>query len=330
MPLTSVLRVAVAGLGRAGSGYDAGSNGVPRSHVGAIHATPGLAVTALVDPCRAAIDRTLRQWPEIETAARYARLFDLPARSADIIVLATPPETRLADLEAATTRAPKVILAEKPLAPSCDEALRGARIAEDCGAILRINFHRRFDPGYRALRRSLTGAPAKLVMRYNNGLLNYAPHHVDLLMDWFGAVERVQAFGDPGAHNLSFCCRMATGCDAVFIGVDDDGYDQFDVEIVYPDKRIEIANGGCEKTHQEPVGDLYYPGYRHLGPRNRLAPFDTVGGLVEYYRAIRDHLVDGEPLEGCDGFDAARGLAVIEAAVTSARHNGRAIAPRSI
>ena len=314
-------------MGRAGSGYDAGSDGAPRSHVGAVLATAGLAVTALIDPRQAAIDETLRKWPQLEPAARYSRLSDLPAGSVDIIVLATPPESRMDELEAVAKAAPKLILAEKPLSLNSDEALRCARMAEDCGAILRVNFHRRFDPGYGALRDAQSGTPTKLVMRYNHGLLHYACHHIDLLMDWFGAVDRVQSFGDPKARNLSFCCRMAMGFDAVVIGVDDDGFDQFDMEILYPDRRIEIANGGCEKTRQDPVEDLYYAGYRQLGSRNALTPFGRVGGLPESYGAFQDHLDNGKPLAGCDGIDAARGLAVIEAAILSAKENGREIEP---
>ncbi len=323
-----MISVAVVGLGRAGVRCDAPGAARPRSHVGTLRTVEEMRICALVDPDPQAQNFVGDLWPDIKETPRYADLGEMPVGAAEVITLSTPAADRLEQTAKALEKRPRLMLIEKPLASSASEAAEIAALAERAGVTLRVNFHRRFDPGHLAFRQALKHPPAKVLMRYNKGLFNYAPHLVDLLLDWFGPVDRVQAFGAAHDDCLSFCCQLRAGFDAVIVGVENLDYDQYEIEFLLPNARFELSNGGCEKTVQDPVDDYLYPGYRQLGPRTGLGKVEQVGGLVESYTAIRDHMLTGTELPGCDAWSACEGLAVIEAAVDSARNQGRPVAPK--
>lgn len=320
--------VAVVGLGRIGSQYPEGTAGTPRSHVEAVLAAEGLAISALVDSDPAARRASQSRWPQVSAEAYRDSLAALEDGAAAIIVLATPPAGRLDLVRQALDKHPKVLLVEKPLAGSLADGLEMARLAEDAGVLMRVNFPRSLDPDYLWARRRAAGTPASVVARYGSGLFNYGSHLVDLLLDWFGPVASVRAFGDAGGRKdpiLTVHCTMAAGFEALLIGTDGLGYDLFECDLLLADRRIRLTNGGVEKRVEEPVRDLYYPGYAHLRVvEERLG---RLAGLGEFYAAARDHLETGAPLGGCDGRRAAQGLAVIEAALRSARAAGRPEVP---
>ena len=314
-------RVAVVGLGRAGSAYDAPDSSVVRSHIGAVRSVEGLTLVAGIDGRAEARDAAAERWgcdPEWLT-----NIGELSDGVAEIIALCTPPSGRLELVERALAKRPRLLIVEKPLAESVGEA-RDIDAAA-AGTTLRVNFHRRTDPGHAAFRDALPGTPRHVVGRYGKGLFNYAPHMVDLLIDWFGAVDSVQALGPPpsdDAPSLSMRCRMAAGFDAVLLGIAGLDYDQFELDFFFDTVRMELADGGTMPRVYRPVDGLHYPGYSQLGDAIAFATPGPVGGLTQLYEAARDHLHDGAPMPGCTGGQAVAGLRVIDSAVESARRSG--------
>lgn len=315
-----MIRVGVVGLGRMGSRYPNARDGVPRSHIGAISIRDDMRVSALVDPHPAAVKETRGLFASLSDVPVWDSVEDMPEDWVDIIVISTPAESRLMDIGSALSKRPKLLLVEKPLALDSQTALQIAAMAENVGVPLRVNFHRRFDTAYRSLKAGAKGTPVKVVMYYNNGLFNYASHLVDFLLDWFGPVESVQAL-DKGV-NPSFCCRLAAGFDAVIVGLDGLSYDQFEIQLIYQDRRIDLLNGGCQKRCQEPVDGLFYPGYSQLGPALEIGTDGPVGGLIELYDAAAKYIEDGGVMPGCDATQACQGLAVLEA-VKASMNTGR-------
>jgi scyllo-inositol 2-dehydrogenase (NADP+) len=323
---TRTLTAVVLGLGRIGSAFDhaAATGTSPRTHLGAMLAAEAFGRVFAVDPDPARREAAGRRW-NADAITFFADPHGL-ARI-DVAALCTPAQLRLEALVGLMNSGTRIVVIEKPLALSIDEGERIVRLASDAGAEVRVNFHRRFDPGIQAARAALgEGFPHMVVMRYGKGLYNYASHHVDLLLDWFGGVESVQAIGSEiagdGDPTLSFRCRMAAGFDAVVLGMCGLDYDQFEIDVFSADRRLELVSGGVEKRLYRPVADQYYAGYSHLGEPLAAAPSGQVSGFGELYSAIVAHLRDGKPLPGCTGAEALAGMRVLDAARRSAAQGG--------
>ena len=97
-----------------------------------------------------------------EAAAALARSVGAEVRSvdeviasdADAILIATPTDTH-ADLIERAARAGKAILCEKPVSLSVERIQQAIPVVEAAGVPLMIGFHRRYDPNYAALAKSL-------------------------------------------------------------------------------------------------------------------------------------------------------------------------------
>ena len=122
--------------------------------------------------------------------------------------------------------------------------------AVDADVQIVVNFQRRRDPALKTVRSSITKNPKKVIFRYSNGMKNYASHAIDLLINWFGEINTVQAFGiydDGNDPNYSFVCHMNTGFEAIFLGMDGLIYDQFEFDLFFDDKLISLHNSCIEK-----------------------------------------------------------------------------------
>jgi len=324
-----LISVVLFGLGRVGSRNAAKPGLETLSHVGAILAAGGFELLGMVDPDGDARRSAAELWAGRKVGRIVADVKSIGVAAADVAVVAGSTSAREAQIAAALTLRPKVLLIEKPLATTAGGAGRLAALVEGAGARLRVNFNRRFDPGHLEIKRGLVGVPRKAVMRYGKGLRNYGSHMIDLLLDWFGPIDQVQAFGAPPTDDgpLDFRCRMKAGFDAVIIGMDGLDYDQFEIDFFYADRRIELADGGVAKRRYDPIDGRVYPGYVHLDDVPTTLHRGAVGGFVETYGAIKDHLTGGSPLGGCGAVDAVAGLAVIDAALRSAALDGAPVTP---
>ncbi|MDP7393096.1 MAG: Gfo/Idh/MocA family oxidoreductase, partial [Alphaproteobacteria bacterium] len=317
--------VVIAGLGRIGVGNKGLAGEIPLSHLSAAMAVPGVRVVGLVDAAPARLDEIRGEYSsQFANVAMSESLSALDIERCDVVVIATPPEFRLAAVEEALSLKPKLLLLEKPVASDLVSTRRVVEAIESAGTNLRVNFHRRFDQRHLQWRQWAPPKPALITMRYGKGLMNYGSHLIDLLMDWYGPVETVQSMGDlrPTAHGndyvLSFRCRMSKGFDAFILGLDGLQYDQHEIDIFAPEGRLEIAAGGAEFRWHRPVPDKHYIGYDHLEADCSTVDIGPVGGFREIYQAIHDFITNDAELPGCTGTAAVANSVVIDAALRSA------------
>lgn len=324
-----MIRVAIIGLGRIGSAYDyAAADGRVHSHLGAVLKTPDLAIAALVDPDPERRAAAAGHW-NLSPGLLHEEIECLPSEL-DAAVVCTPSADRLAIIRRLLAHCKiRLILVEKPLALTSQEAEQVASLAEQHHTVLRVNFQRRFSVKLAQLRRSFAGeVPRIIVARYGRGLLNYGSHLLDLFLDWFGPITEVSAIGRASIAEdpvLSFRCHFAAGFDAVVIGLDGTSYDQFDVELFFSERRVIVIAGGQEIWEQSGVADRFFPGYVHLGAPDPLHAGWHSDDLIQLWTAVRHHLAQNEPLGGCTVAEAVAGLRVLEAARQSAQNGGRAI-----
>jgi myo-inositol 2-dehydrogenase/D-chiro-inositol 1-dehydrogenase len=114
----------------------------------------GATVTGLVD-----LDRTRAE--HVGEMIPSARVYDDPAaliedRSVDAVVIASHDASH-AELAAACVRAGKPVMCEKPLAPTLSEAVALLQeLTTSEASLISLGFMRRFDPGYTALKKTIT------------------------------------------------------------------------------------------------------------------------------------------------------------------------------
>ena len=146
-------------------------------HARLLVATPGAKLAGVYDasPSRAA---------EVGSFAGDIRLFDSAAAliadpSVEAVLIASPDETH-APLSIACIEAGKPVLCEKPLAATLADCRAVISAEMKAGRrLVQVGFMRRFDPGYRAMKRSLDeeayGQPLFLHCVHRNAV---APHYI--------------------------------------------------------------------------------------------------------------------------------------------------------
>lgn len=321
-------KVALFGLGRVGAGYPR-IDGCARNHLDAILDSREIELVAAIDSNVEQARAVAKRLPLIAHRV-FSSLNEADAGRIDIAVVATPSQIRLGPILEALEAGVKILIVEKPLALTFDEACTIAREAQAHNADLRVNFHRRYDPAVQALKKTRRGEFIGAQARYSNGIFNYGSHLIDLLSEWCGPVVQVRALDNLQEHDsdptLSFQLEFANAKTCLVLGMHNAGYDVFDVDLMFDDCRIEMSAGGAWRRVWTPCEDLYYPGYRHLFPQSHDKVAGALTGLSEIYASIERSLRGGIEFPGCDADTALSGIAVIEAIVASARMSNSRVA----
>jgi predicted dehydrogenase len=156
---TPPLRVAVVG-----AGYFA------RFHLEAWSALPGAGLAGVCDPDPARLADPVVARTGAATFADAAAMFG--TLDPDIVDIVTPPPTHLALVRAAC-RSARVVVCQKALAPSAEEAVAVVEAAESAGVPLVVHENFRFSPWYREARRLLAdgalGVPHSVAFRLRPG-----------------------------------------------------------------------------------------------------------------------------------------------------------------
>ncbi len=321
----------LVGLGRMAVGNQQLAGAMPLSHADAALAAGGFEISGLVDPDADRRVAAAARFPGVPVADC---LEALPANTGEVIAICASTGAHADLATRALSRSPAVLLVEKPMAADLDSAIALAHTVEATGAVVRVNFHRRFDPRHRHWRDHRPQTPRLIEMRYGKGLLNYASHLVDWLLDWYGEIESVRALplraDDSADPSPSFVCVMAGGFEAVVLGLAGLDYDQFEIDILARGERLTLADGGAEIRRQVPRMAKHYAGYAHLASEVGADDTAPVGGFLELYRAIAAHCLTEAPLPGCDHRDGLLNVAVLEAVRLSQYCGGEAIRPRDL
>jgi len=215
------IKAAVIGLGKIAAGY-ADDPAQTRCYPYATHAQvlrdhPQFDWQAVVDVAPEARKAAQERWQVPETAA-CAR--DLScAGEIELAVIATPPENRTEILSAFPSL--RVVLVEKPLALTLEEAESFLNACKKRGILVAVNLPRRSDKSLRSLAKGgleqRIGRPMAIFGTYGNGLQNNGSHLVDLVRMLLGEVVEVQAVAHltpvpegpiPGDTNPAFSLRL--------------------------------------------------------------------------------------------------------------------------
>ncbi len=252
----SPYRVLIAGLGQIGCGYDIdlASDAYVMTHARACHLHPALSIVGAVDPSEAARVSYARRYlgptfSSFEAAAEVSPV--------DLLILASPTGNRPRLLsEALTIFSPKVVLCEKPLAPSLSEA---ASMVADCsrrGIQLFVNYMRCVEPGAvkagRLLESRILAPPYTSFVWYSKGFLHNASHFWTLAERWFGPTRWSSVTfrdGDWGDHDARCGVRALHDCAIIhYLPLPDGPLTHHSMEVMAANGRLRYDHGGQEIT----------------------------------------------------------------------------------
>lgn len=131
----------------------------------------------------------------------------------DVVSLCTPEKVRYSEFIKIVSLKPKLVIIEKPLALTLDEAVKIKSTADENNIKIFVNYTRRVDPSFENLRKILRakklGNVSLVKINYNGGMYKNASHFIDLVMHYFGVPKNIRC--------LSIKNRKGGDFDASFI-----------------------------------------------------------------------------------------------------------------
>lgn len=318
----ATLKILIVGLGQIGALYDivGGSSALPLTHLRAVLENRGFEIKGLVDP-----DQDARQLVQSETGLSSDVFYDcpqaIPKQNFDVVVFACPPEGRCESLLEVIEFQPKVVVFEKPLVKNLDVAIQIQKICEQNEITAIVNFHRRYDQDHNKFSEALPQEnPNKIIFHYTKGLWNYGSHGIDLIQNWFGAIQSAQGFSasDDNDPLVDGVLTLESGTNVHFISHQGQ-YDMFDFEVFYEDSKYSLQDGGIRKTRRMMQQNLHHKGYNHLGIEENVIEASKVYGLNELYEDVVRACADpAYILKGCSLDEAISGIKIIIQLIESA------------
>ncbi|MBN1532200.1 MAG: Gfo/Idh/MocA family oxidoreductase [Spirochaetes bacterium] len=305
----------------------------PCTHYGGMIAA-GIAVTHACDINQKRLDAFSRV-AGIPKERCYTSSDELLQRvQPDLAIIATWTESHDLIAAEAARRGARVIVLEKPIAPS----LRKARaILDTCKAsrtALIINHERRYDSRYRALKRSigtgkigvvrsvhasiLTGGYRGVSSLDEGGgpLLHDGTHLVDILRYLFGDFSSVQGEFTRDARSAGYedgaaaWCRMEGGINVFLEAGGGMRYFVFELEISGTEGKLVIGNG-YERLFVRKRSRLY-SGFHDLAER-RFATGRRNNCFTELYREVKSLMYRRGTAITSSGIDGYRALEAVHA-----------------
>ena len=292
------VRCALVGLGRiAVTLEDDPLREKPASHWGAISFNRQAVLCGAVEPEKDRVEDFLKREPacpvfdDLETMIEKTR--------PDIVHIASDTETHMPLLSTALERKVPVIVCEKPLANSLDEAEAVLPLIEGSDSTVLINHERRFSRDYREVRGlirekafgELLSINARLYMgktRPVSGILYHdGTHMLDILRFLCdGDLEILHSSGRPHEKGGPLIVFARSGKTDVILDISG-GRDHlvFEMDLSFERGRIRVGNGVYELWSSEE--SPYYSGFRSL-------QCSTSGwnGRTAYFSAMMNHALE--------------------------------------
>lgn len=248
--------VLLIGAGQIGFTYDMDLNQASaRSHVKGLLLHDNFHLRYVIEPNKDI-------WPLIKNVAKNVEIFDciskLPnqARFA-VAVIATPTHMHAKNLAQISDRGDiRLIVVEKPL---FYEASEYDNLDEKIKNKLLINYPRRFDPVFGALKQEIrqeNNALTKIIIKYSRGLKNNGSHAIDMLRFLLDnpKVRRCQILGkinDYSENDLTYDAFVEFSdsgrpIPCFFVAFDERHFSIFEIELYSEHRCYQIRNFGRE------------------------------------------------------------------------------------
>jgi len=244
--------VLIVGLGQIGMGYDLDldHDKYVYSHVAAFNQHKGFKIVGGVD-----IDSKLGK---VFTEKYDCAFFDniqgaLRQSSPDIVVIAISTKLHNQALkEIVKYSKPKIIMCEKPLSYSVEEAYSMQKLCNENGIQLFVNYMRNSTPDSIEIKDKINSGEyagsLKGVAWYSKGLVHNGSHFVNLLTYWLGPIKESRCISrgrllDNQDIDPDFSLTFEKGR-VVFLSTQEENFSHYSVELVFENGRLRYERGG--------------------------------------------------------------------------------------
>lgn len=329
MPDAPRLRAALIGCGRIALSATGRNRGLgARTHAEAYEDCARTVLVAGCDPDPAA-RQALTAMTGAEAYESVEQMLD-EARP-DIVSISSPDATHVDALALSLRADVRGVLIEKPLAPTVEEAQRAIDLGAGTGAVIAMNFSRRYSAGFQEivgwLRAGRLGRLQIMRGTYTNGVSRNASHLIDLARWVGGDVRTVRAHCRPGLEgpdpSLDLSLHFDGGLTAQLSALDGRAFDHFELDVIGTTGRVRFVRFGHEAEIYGIEDSVRHRGYREEVFRERREGLlaDVLGAAVT---ALADSIDTGAAPRSTLA-DGAATVRVVDAAKRSAA-SGAAIA----
>lgn len=285
-------RAALIGAGRIASSFDSPRSEHVLTHAHSIVKHPRITLQGLTDTNVTRGKKEASKWG----TTFYGDIRHLLEEKPDIVVIATPDDTHAPLLRQISNAGAKLIICEKPVATSKEDAQLIRKHVIPKGIPTLINFSRRFDPVVQEVRAALIkGKYGRIISAnciYTNGILHNGVHVMDLLRFFFGEMTSCRGFTavpdhgekDPsvaGFATFEHCPQFS------FMTGDERSYAMFELDIIAEKQRIQLTDFGFQLTTQSVVADPLFKGFRALAE-----PVIRKTGLIDALPNLYAHAIE--------------------------------------
>lgn len=271
------IRCAIAGLGRIGSQLETDQKREkPASHAGVINHHQETIICAGCDPDREKQQLFKKSWG---VDALYDNIESmLQNEHIDILHIATPPDTHLTLVIAAIQENIPVIILEKPVASTMDEAQQLLTLQKENSAVIIVNHERRYSLQYQRVKEiidtgyfgRLISIHARLYMGRKRSIrsmfIDDGTHMIDLINFLTGI--RLHPISSQRFYNnstLALCAKSNETLVTMELGALRDHL-VFELDLSFECGRVQVGNGYYHEY--ESITSPYYENYRSLKKRD--------------------------------------------------------------
>jgi len=263
--------VIIIGAGKIGAFFDTPTSREYLSHAHAFSSHAGFNLLGFVDSDLSHAERASQIWGG-DAFPTVADAFSNHA--VDVAVVAAPDAVHFTLLKELAEYPLKLVLAEKPLAKTVDEAEEIIAIYSKRCIRLAVNYSRRYVPEFINLAAEIaSGAFGGYITGsgyYGKGTIHNGTHLISLLDHLLGEIEIAEVFGsfhDQFADDptCSFRLDIADGKPFLMQAVSSQLYTIFELDLFFEKKRIRIVDSGCKIERYNICDSELFEGYRYLG-----------------------------------------------------------------
>lgn len=316
-------KVAIAGCGMAGSGYDISSDVLfPRSHAGAYIRDNRFKLVAAADISQESLRCFGRKW---DVSNLYFDVEEMLAKeSIDVLSIASSTDSHVHVLRQALKSSVKMILIEKPIGYSYSKALSLLPEVEKSKKVIMVNYFRRLDKNNIVIRewirKGRLGKLVKSVMYYTVGIIHNGSHGIDLMQWYFGEIDRVMGItlSREGEDHLIDACYVLKNNGIFFAhGFLRGNCNIMEIDLLMEKGRIRILRGGRIIEFMSPQKDPDFPRLKVF--EHEVFPYesDWQNSMINTVNKIYE-ILEHRKKAYCSYYDGVMAMGWAEKAVESA------------